>query len=141
MLDRLQRLVDMAVTITSPEAVETTDYGFTMDTGDTMLTFFWAGGDTGACYCRAEVGELGDKSCPTDFAEAALRGNFFWRATDGATLSLNTSDNAIYLTDRFDENAFEDETPFADYINGFLRTLSDWQKRLAIALEGQEVAR
>ena len=141
MLDRLQQLADMAVAITSPEAVETTDYGFTIYIRDTTLAFFWAGGDHGACYCRAMVAELGDKECPTAFAEAALKGNFFWRATDGATLSLNASDNAIYLTDRFDENAFEDETAFADYFNGFLRTLYDWRERLTIALEGQEMAK
>ena len=141
MLDRLQRLADMAETVVAPEAVATTDYGFTLAIGDSTLTFFAAGGTTGACYCRAEVGALGDKPCPESFAEAALRGNFFWRATDGATISLNTSDNAIYLTDRFDEDAFEDETAFADYINGFLRTLYDWQERLSTALEGQEVAK
>ena len=131
----------MAEAIASPEAVATTDYGFTFDTGDSTLTFFWAGGNTGACYCRAEVGKLGEKACPASFAEAALKGNFFWRATDGATLSLSTSENAVYLTDRFDDNAFEDETAFADYINGFLRTLYDWTERLTIALEGQEVAK
>ena len=141
MLDRLQRLADMAEAVAAPEAVTTTDYGFTLAIVDSTLMFFAAGGTTGACYCRAEVGALGEKACPASFAEAALKGNFFWRATDGATLALNTSDNAIYLTDRFDEDAFEDETAFADYINGFLRTLHDWQERLTTALEGQEVAK
>jgi len=141
MIDRLQRLADMAAAVASPEAVATTDYGFTIDTGDSTLTFFAPGVDTGVCYCRAAVGALGEKACPASFAEAALKGDFFWRATDGATLSLNTLENAIYLTDRFDFDAFEDEAAFADYINGFQRTLYDWQERLAIALDGQEVAK
>ena len=141
MIEELQRLADMAKAIASPEAVDATDYGFTLDTGSTTLTFFSPNEASGVCYCRAEVGSLGDKECPAGFAEAALMGNFFWRATNGATLSLNKKDNAIFFTDRFDLGAFEDEKAFTNYLNGFLRTLYDWHERLSIALEGQEVAK
>ena len=68
--------------------------------------------------------------CPCEFAEDALKGNFFWRGTEGATLSLNENDNAVYLTDRFDKEAFDDEAAFAEYINAFLRSVYDWRARL-----------
>ena len=126
-MNRLQRLADMAAEITSKEAVETNESGFTLNVQDAQLMFFVPNGDTGTAYCRALIGKFGDAECPGDFAEAALTANFFWRATEGATLSLNEQENAVYLTDRFDEGAFEDESAFTDYINTFLRNVYDWQ--------------
>ena len=126
-MNRLQRLADMAAEITSKEAVETNESGFTLIVQDAQLMFFVPQGDTGAAYCRALIGKFGDSECPGAFAEAALMANFFWRATEGATLSFNEQENAVYLTDRFDEGAFEDESAFTDYINTFLRNVYDWQ--------------
>ena len=139
MKDTLQRLADMAVGISSPETVQEDNFGFTMDIHETPIDFFALEDDTGTAYCRALVGSCGDSPCPVSFAEAALRGNFFWRATDGATLSLNESENAIYLTDRFDDTAFEDEGAFGAYIDGFLRMLQDWKARLATTISAEEV--
>ena len=138
MTDRLQRLADMAIGIASQEAVESDDSGFTLKVNDTQLTFFETGGDTGAFYCRALIGSFGDGMCPCKFAEAALKGNFFWQATDGATLSLNEQENAVYLTDRFDKNAFEDEAAFTEYLNDFLQCVYDWQVRLENSTTAKE---
>ena len=128
----------MAVEITSEQAVETNVNGFSLNVQDAQLLFFRPDGDTATAYCRALIGKFGDAECPGDFAEAALMANFFWRATEGATLSLNEQENAVYLTDRFDEEAFEDEKAFADYINTFLRNVYDWQQHLANYINATE---
>ena len=141
MIERLQQLADMAQSFAPPEAIGEGEFGFTLDVNGDSLSFFSPGGSSAVCYCRAKVAALGAQKCPGEFAEAALNGNFFWRGTSGAVLSLNTAENAIYLTDRFDEGAFEDEDAFKDYINGFLRTLFDWQERLDSYVAGKEVAK
>ena len=140
MKDTLQRLADMAERITSSEAVRKDAFGFTMDIPDMPLSFFAANGDTNEAYCRALVGKT-EGACPAGFAEAALMGNFFWRATEGATLSLDEKENAIYLTDRFDEGAFEEEAAFTDYVNELLRTVQDWRSRLESYLMGKEASK
>ena len=141
MTDNLQRLAEMARGIASPEAVAEDDFGFSLDLDDVTLNFFAPSGDSYCVYCRAKVGEFGEQECPDDFAESALKGNFFWRATDGASLALNTEENAVYLTDRFDDGAFEDEDAFRDYINDFLRMLFDWQESLNASIAGKEAAK
>ncbi len=141
MTQGLERLAQFAAAFALPEAVATDDDGFTLEADDVTLTFFAPGGESGVAYCRALVGNLEERECPADFAEAALRGNFFWRGTEGAVISLNQEEQAIYLTDRFDDGAFEDEAAFRDYINDFLRTLFDWQTRLETSLAEKEVAR
>ncbi len=128
----------MAVRIASDEAVEINETGFTLDVQDARLMFFTPNSDTAPAYCRALIGKLGNNECPGDLAEAALMANFFWRATEGATLSLNEQENAVYLTDRFDEEAFEDEDSFTDYINTFLRNVYDWQLHLANYSDAKE---
>ena len=137
-MNRLQRLADMAVRIASEEAVEINDVGFTLNVQDVQLMFFTPNSDTAPAYCRALIGKLGNSECPGDFAEAALTANFFWRTTEGATLSLNEQENAVYLTDRFDEDAFEDEDAFTDYINTFLRNVYDWQLHFANYIDAKE---
>ena len=141
MTDRLQRLADMAMNIAPPDAVFEEEFGFTLDANGETLSFFAPGGETEVAYCRALVGLPDGHKCPVDFAEAALEGNLFWRGTEGAVLSLNLDENAVYLTDRFDAGAFADENEFRGYINGFLRTLFDWQKRFYSSLTETEVAR
>lgn len=89
MTGRLQRLADMAIGIASAEAVVEEAIGFTLNVFDTALNFFETHGDTGAFYCRAVIGRFGNDGCPCEFAEDALKGNFFWRGTEGATLFGN----------------------------------------------------
>ena len=128
----------MAARIVSEEAVETNEVGFTLNAQDAQLMFFAPNTETAPVYCRALIGNFGNSECSGDFAEAALAANFFWRATEGATLSLNEQENAVYLTDRFDEEAFEDEKAFTDYINTFLRNVYDWQLHLANYINATE---
>ena len=139
MTNELEHLAALAAKKASPNAVIVNEFGFTLDIGGVPWDVFAPGSVTNEVYCRGCVGELGDRPCPASFAEAALMGNFFWRATEGATLSLNEAEHAIYLTDRFDAGAFTDETALENYTNDFLRTLHDWQGRLEISLETMEV--
>ena len=141
MIERMRQLADMAQGFAPPEAVAMSEAGFSLDINGDTLSFFSPDGEAAASYCRAKVAELGARKCPGAFAEAALNGNFFWSGTEGATLSLNTTENSIYLTDRFDEGAFQSEAAFKDYINGFLRTLFDWQERLETFMAETEVAK
>ena len=114
MTQGLERLAQLAAAFAPPEAISSDEYGFTLGADDVELSFFAPGGDSGAAY--------------------------FWRGTEGAVISLNLDENAIYLTDRFDEGAFEDDDAFRAYINDFLRTLFDWQERLESSLAEKEVA-
>lgn len=141
MTRELERLAGLAAELAPPEALSHNDLGFTLATSAADLDFFASGGAASTIYCRARVGALGEAECPAAFAEAALMGNFFWRATEGATLSWNETENAIYLTDRFDEGAMADAKALANYADGFLRTLHDWRARLQSYLEGKEVSK
>ena len=128
----------MAMRIAPQGAVQADDIGFVLDVEGTEFSFFSAGGQPGAAYCRAKVAGLGGRALPARFAEAALKGSFFWRATEGAVLSWDAKENAVYLTDRFDDGAFEDDAALESYVSVFRKTLLDWRSRLAIHLEPVE---
>ena len=134
MTEHLQRLFEMAARLASSEAVAATETGFSLVLPVAKLDFFATGGHSAAAYCRAKVAGFGAAELPPSVTEAALRGNFFWRGTDGGVLSLNAAENAVYLTDRFDEGAFAEDGDFQDYLNGFLRTLHDWRARWSDAM-------
>jgi len=133
MTEDIQRLADMAANIWE-EAVHTGDVGFAISIGDDEVEFFSPGKAAYAGYCRACIASLEDTPFPEPFAEEALKGNFFWRGTNGATISYEKGDNTIWLTDRFDEGAFEDERALRDYVDQFLGTLDAWRARLSLCL-------
>lgn len=134
MTGNLEKLAEMAVDMWTEKAVYTDDIGFVLELGDVKMSFFSHDGLPNTAFCRACIASLGETKCPDDFAEAALAGNFFWSGTNGATLSYNEDENAFYLTDRFDYDAFSDDDAFEAYIAGFMRTVMDWRERLAIYL-------
>lgn len=141
MTHELERLAALAAEIVPPEAILRDEYGFTLETAAAPLSFFSVGGAAPTVYCRAQVAALGESELPDTLAEDALMGNFFWRATAGATLSWNEAENAIYLTDRFEEGAFANAAALENYANDFLRTLHDWRARTEICLGQKEVAK
>ena len=134
MTGNLEKLAEMASGMWTEKAVSTDDIGFVLELGDVKMSFFSHDGLPNTAFCRACIASLGETKCPDDFAEAALAGNFFWSGTNGATLSYNEDENAFYLTDRFDDDAFSDDDSFEAYIAGFMRTVMDWRERLAIYL-------
>lgn len=105
MTEDMMRLRGLAVRMVPEDAIGEDESGFALALPEASLSFFSTGGHSAAAYCRACVAELGEGSLPQSFVEAALRGNFFWRGTDGATLSFNAAGNSVWLTDRFDEGA------------------------------------
>ena len=134
MTSNLKKLGEMATEMWTEKAVSTDDIGFVLELSDVKMSFFSHDGLSNTAFCRAIVASLGEKKCPDGFAEEALAGNFFWSGTNGATLSYNDAENAFYLTDRFDDNAFSNEDAFETYVAGFMRTVMDWRERLAIYL-------
>ena len=138
MTGNLEKLAEMAADMWTEKAVSTDDIGFVLELGDVKMSFFSHDGLPNTAFCRACIASLGETKCPDDFAEAALAGNFFWSGTNGATLSYNEDENAFYLTDRFDDDAFSDDDAFETYIAGFMRTVLDWRERLSIYLPEQQ---
>ena len=138
MTSNLEKLGEMASEMWTEKAVSTDDIGFVLELGDVKMSFFSHDALPNTAFCRACIASLGETKCPDDFAEAALAGNFFWSGTNGATLSYNEDENAFYLTDRFDDDAFSDDDAFETYIAGFMRTVMDWRERLAIYLPEQQ---
>ncbi len=141
MTQNMQRLADMAAKIAPPGAVTEDEAGFAVDANGTTLEIFSPGEASYAGYCRAAVARLGDGEFPAAFAEEALMGNFFWRGTNGAVLSLDETENAVYLTDRFDDGAFEDEVAFKAYLDGFLAALGNWRERIALYVPAADLER
>ena len=132
MTQDMQRLAEMAENLVPPGAITTDDAGFSIDVNGTTLEIFSPGEASYAGYCRAAVARFGEAKFPAAFAEEALKGNFFWRGTGGAVLSMNEEENAVFLTDRFDEGAFEDASALREYLEGFLATIDDWRARLSL---------
>ena len=137
MTGNLERLAAMATQIWSPQTIVSDEIGFILDFEDMPVSFFAKANVIGVAFCRTAIASLGETKCPPEFAEAALAGNFFWGGTNGATLSYNESENAFYLTDRFDDGAFSDEKIFESYVDDFCRTVLDWRMRLAVHLPAQ----
>jgi len=134
MTSNLEKLGEMASEMWTEKAVSADDIGFVLELGDVKMSFFSHDGLPNTAFCRAVVASLGEMKCPGEFAEEALSGNFFWSGTNGATLSYNEAENAFYLTDRFDDDAFSNEDAFETYVAGFMKTVMDWRERLAIYL-------
>jgi len=135
MTESIQRIADLAGNFLPAENIRSDEAGFTLDLGGSSLAFFSPGEGSYVGYCRARVADLGEKALPAKFATEALEGNFFWRGTDGAVVSFEADENAVYLTDRFDDGAFEDEADLSDFIDGFVRALDDWRARLDACIE------
>ena len=137
MTSNLEKLGEMASEMWTEKAVSADDIGFVLELGDVKMSFFSHDGLPNTAFCRTAIASLGETKCPPAFAEAALAGNFFWSGTNGATISYNESENAFYLTDRFDDGAFSDEKSFESYVDDFQRTVQDWRMRLAVYLPAQ----
>ena len=138
MTDKMQTLASLAAELVPPDNLEENDDGFTLALEDGLLSFFSSGGYASMDYCRAKVADLGKYELPEGLCEALLEGNFFWRATNGARLSLNSRENAIYLTERFDAAFISAANEFQRYVEGFMRTLLDWRMRVETFQDAKE---
>lgn len=68
--------------------------------------------------------------------KSLLVGNYLWRETAGATLSLDPSEQSAVLTQRLPLSQ-ADYSYFNAQLNLFVTTTEKWQKRLADASEAQ----
>ncbi|MBR6372282.1 MAG: type III secretion system chaperone [Victivallales bacterium] len=138
MTDKMQMLASMAAELVPPDSLEENDDGFTLKLEDGLLSFFSSGGYASMDYCRAKVADLGEGELPEGLCEALLEGNFFWRATNGARISLNSRENAIYLTERFDADFISTTDEFRRYVEGFMRTIQGWRMRVETFQDAKE---
>lgn len=99
----------------------------------TSVTVFSRSPDDGEVFVRARVGSLEGLANPGDLCEAALQGNLFWQGTDGATLSLNHDEMALYLTDRRPADTLADAESLGDFLQDFTSTLGVWRNRLELS--------
>lgn len=85
---------------------------------------------------RARVADLPDAPDLAPCLEDLLAGNFFWRPTDGATLSL--SGDAVYLAERRDAAVFTDNAIFKDFLEHFIEQVVSWRERIALSRSPEE---
>ncbi len=77
----------------------------------------------------AEVGELPDGGCPA-LAMAALKANYLFRGTSGATLAVRPDSSMLFLNQSMLlENLSYDD--FVQAISDFVDTIEEWQKMIA----------
>jgi len=95
------------------------------------LEFFRAAGDPAAVIVRVRILDLANVPRASDFAKAAISGNFFWSGTRGATLSIGV-DNALYATERRLLDEIDDADGLASCLDDFADTVVDWQERSAL---------
>jgi len=105
-----------------------TDNLFTLVLDGLTLDMFVVPGDPSSVWVRARVLSLDAVPRVTDFARAAIAGNFFWGGTRGATLSV-ASDNALYLTECRRAEDLVAEGALEDCIRDFTLSARDWRER------------
>lgn len=97
--------------------------------GDLSFTLFSDSPDGRDVYFRAKVAPLEGVADPGALCEEALQGNFFWQGTQGATLSLNDTEQALYLTDRRDATDLDEDEALRDFAEGFVQRVVLWRGR------------
>lgn len=95
---------------------------------DIQLTLSWGKTDQ-MVYIYSSCGALpkGDNS---ELLQALLSANHFWSNTGGATLSLDATNQTIYLIDRWELRIFESAETFSKYIDAIVDTIERWKKRI-----------
>ena len=113
---------------TYPETIDVQDGILAIPFESFALIFGFAQGDTENVIFRAKVVELCALERPKEFAKDALKGNFFWSGTNGATLSIG-ADDAVYITERRLITAFPNSEVLKQAVEEFVETVSDWMIR------------
>ena len=112
---------------TYPETIDVQDGILAIPFESFALTLGFAQGDTENVIFRAKVVELSALE-RAKFAKDALKGNFFWSGTNGATLSIG-ADDAVYITERRLITAFPNSEVLKQAVEEFVKTVSDWMIR------------
>ena len=119
-----------------PEGADLPDeHVIQMATSAGEVTFIIPEREPETVICRAAVGPIADIPDPDTFLRDALAGNRFWSATGGATLSLGT-DETLYLTARYEDWQFADETMIGTVLASFTDVLATWRRMLEFVRGG-----
>jgi predicted Rdx family selenoprotein len=113
---------------TYPETIDVQDEILAIPFESFALTLGFAHGDTENVIFRAKIVELSALERAKEFAKDALKGNFFWSGTNGATLSIG-ADDAVYITERRLIAAFPNSEALQQAVEEFVETVSDWMIR------------
>lgn len=83
---------------------------------------------TERCTISSPVGNIPHDN-KKDFYEELLDGNFFWKATSGATLSINREEEMVYLLYDFhpSHTSFQQ---FQHILENFIATSEEWDKKI-----------
>lgn len=89
-------------------------------------------------YCHAQAGSVAGLEYPDRVLEDALVANFFWRGTDGGTLSVLPGTDTLMLGDRRDAEYFETADDLREYLAEFARQVREWHAYLDASRGGSE---
>jgi len=86
--------------------------------------------ETRQIVCRSFVAGVTRVDDPAAFCREALEANFFWRGTNGATLSMDARATALYLTEFVAAADIDGPEALAAHLEGFVDTVVDWRLRV-----------
>lgn len=111
-----------------PDTVESNGGVLSLTFDTVSLSIIPVPADPNAVLFRLRVLGLSGLARPFEFALAALKGNFFWSGTSGATLSVG-KDNILYLTERRYLNEFPNAQILENCFEEYARSVNDWRMR------------
>jgi len=103
------------------------------ESGDHVIDLFFDGGEDEAFITIATIINELEHADPTSFLTEALRANFYWRGTQGATLSLGPEDHVLLHRQIPLEENFELQD-LIQAIDSFIDVTKAW----AVFLERQQ---
>lgn len=125
-----ETVLDCARRIFGDAAVQTDENVLVVTVEENLsMTLFSDGPDSRDIYFRSKVAALAGTADPGALCEDALQGNFFWQGTEGASLSLNDAEQALYLTDRRDAEDLDDDETLRAFCERFLHMVLLWRAR------------
>lgn len=98
--------------------------------GDVEMAVACAGDDCDL-VCQADVGALDGVGAKDLFLEDALKANFLWIETKGATLSLHPETGVLVLSCRREADGFADAGAVAAFLGGFAGMVRKWRQYAA----------
>lgn len=102
----------------------------TLSVGGVALSFVCGDGEPGYVYCHAVVGSLEGLEHADRVLEDLLQANFFWRGTEGGTLSVLEETNEVMLADRRVASFFETAEDLLGYAKAMAACVADWREHL-----------
>lgn len=138
MLVDLEKLAADAVAAFDAESVERDATTVRIDFDDATVSFVVREEGDACVLCRAFVSALTRVDDPAALCREALEANFFWRGTEGATLSVNPSATALYLTERLSPGEIDGPEALYAYVDRFVEQIVAWRLRVRSRQGGLE---